>query len=60
MATERQIEANQRNAQLSTGPRTDEGKAQSRANAIKHGMANNIAASPADLIDIEILTGNRL
>ena len=30
--------ANRRNAQLSTGPRTEEGKNQSRRNALKHGI----------------------
>jgi hypothetical protein len=30
--------ANQRNALKSTGPRTEEGKEQSRANALKHGL----------------------
>jgi hypothetical protein len=38
MATERQIVANQANAQKSTGPRTAQGKAASRRNALKHGM----------------------
>jgi len=38
MATPSQIEANQRNAQKSTGPRTAEGKDRSRFNAVKHGM----------------------
>lgn len=38
MATERQIEANRRNAQASTGPRTEAGKEASRGNALKHGM----------------------
>ena len=38
MATEKQIEANRRNAALSTGPKTDEGKAQSRANAMTHSL----------------------
>jgi hypothetical protein len=37
MATARQIEANRRNAQRSTGPRTESGKARSRLNALKHG-----------------------
>lgn len=32
------LEANRRNAQLSTGPRTDNGKSRSRGNALKHGM----------------------
>ena len=38
MATAAQIEANRRNAQRSTGPKTDEGKARVRRNAFKHGM----------------------
>ena len=39
MATAAQIEANRRNAQRSTGPKTDEGKGpRTRRNAFKHGM----------------------
>jgi hypothetical protein len=45
MATERQIEANRKNAQRSTGPKTPEGKAISRANAVKHGLAADILVS---------------
>ncbi len=40
MATEKQIEANRRNSALSTGPKTEAGKAKSRANAISHGLAS--------------------
>ena len=36
--TEKQLAANQRNAQRSTGPRTAKGKSQSRWNALKHGV----------------------
>lgn len=42
MPTDKQIEANRRNAQKSTGPRTDAGKNQSRLNAIKHGLTGHI------------------
>lgn len=38
MATPAQIAANRANAQKSTGPRTDDGKAASRYNALKHGL----------------------
>ena len=38
MTSFRQIEANRRNAELSTGPITEEGKKRSRQNAVRHGM----------------------
>ncbi len=44
MATLRQIEANRRNAQKSTGPRTEAGRARSRLNAVKHGLSRTLPA----------------
>jgi hypothetical protein len=39
LASEKQIAANRRNAAKSTGPRTEKGKACSRMNALRHGLA---------------------
>ena len=47
MASDAQIEANQANAQKSTGPRTMEGKMKSRRNALKHGLASEGDVLPA-------------
>jgi hypothetical protein len=41
-------EANIRNAQLSTGPKSQEGKDHSRMNALKHGLCSEVVRSPED------------
>src|SRR3984957_1201238 len=38
MATKAQVDANRRNAQNSTGPKTPEGKDKSRRNGLQHGL----------------------
>ena len=50
MSTQKQIEANRRNSQKSTGPKTEEGKAKSSLNHLSHGLTSNatfVAATPA-------------
>jgi hypothetical protein len=40
MATDKQVEANRRNAQRSTGPRTAAGKFNSSRNSLRHGLSS--------------------
>jgi hypothetical protein len=52
MSPSRRTSANRANAQRSTGPRSREGKAQSRVNAFKHGLAIPAAVLPELAHDI--------
>lgn len=45
---DRRAEANRRNAQKSTGPKTAEGKARSRRNALRHGLAAEVLIPETD------------
>jgi hypothetical protein len=49
MASERQIEANRKNAKRSTGPKTPQGKAKSRRNALFHGLSRSTSGDDSDL-----------
>lgn len=48
MSTAQQVAANQTNAQLSTGPRTDEGKKRSSLNALKTGLTGRTVLLPGE------------
>ena len=51
MATTAQIEANRRNAQFSTGPRTTEGRERSSQNARTHGIFSSYPVIPGERLD---------
>jgi hypothetical protein len=48
MTTLAKIEANRRNGQLSTGPRTEEGKAIVARNAARHGIFASVPVIPGE------------
>jgi hypothetical protein len=51
MATDKQIAANRRNAQKSTGPNTEDGKNRSRQNAFRHGLTAQSVISLVEKAD---------
>src|SRR5271168_3678852 len=51
MTSLRQIEANRRNANRSTGPNTEEGKLRSRRNAVRHGLCAETVVEIVEDID---------
>ena len=48
MISEKQLEANRRNAQQSTGPKTAEGKAHSSRNNLRHGLTGHVNILPTE------------
>src|SRR5215472_16713734 len=54
MTSYRQIEANRRNAEKNTGPKTEAGKQASRCNAVRHGLtAETVIGALEDAQDYE-------
>jgi hypothetical protein len=50
--SQKQLDANRRNAQLSTGPKTPEGKRRVRWNALKHGLlARSVVVTSSDCFE---------
>jgi len=48
MTSLKQLRANRRNALKSTGPKTEDGKQQSRCNAIRHGLTAETVIEPLE------------
>jgi hypothetical protein len=48
LLSDRQLRANNANAQLSTGPRTEEGKQVSRLNGLRHGLTGQVSIMTED------------
>ena len=55
MASDRKNASNRKNAQKSTGPRSEAGRRRSRRNALRHGLAIAIASVPAFRTEIDLL-----
>jgi hypothetical protein len=48
MISDKQLEANRKNATLSTGPRTADGRAVSSRNAVTHGLLSAMVLLPSE------------
>jgi hypothetical protein len=57
MASEKQIAANRKNAEKSTGPKTESGKRKSRSNAVRHRLAIGADRDPTLRENVEKLAG---
>jgi hypothetical protein len=55
MTSDRKIESNRKNAQKSTGPRSEAGRRRSRRNALRHGLSVAIGSDPSFSDDIKRL-----
>jgi hypothetical protein len=55
MTSDRKAASNRKNAQKSTGPRSELGRRHSRRNALRHGLAIAIGSDPSFSKDIEAL-----
>lgn len=61
MATPAQIAANRANAALSTGPRTEAGKARSRYNGLRHGLfARDVVLPGEDRAEFDAMAADLL
>ena len=60
MISEKQLEANRRNARRSTGPNTAEGKERSSRNNLRHGLTGQITVLPSEDREAHDLFCNRL
>lgn len=56
MTSKRKVISNRKNAQKSTGPRSELGRMRSRRNALQHGLAIAIGSDPSFSKDIDALT----
>ena len=60
MISDKQLEANRRNARRSTGPKTAEGKDRSSRNNLRHGLTGQITVLPSEDREAHDLFCNRL
>ena len=55
MTSDQKLSSNRKNAQKSTGPRSEAGKRRAARNALNHGLANPVQTIPELRADIETL-----